>query len=67
MANLDKISPDVITQISALIEQRICRHLGGGPGGQREQHGGIRAVAGLFNRLDPNLNESVLKRSRPTR
>ena len=58
MANLDEISPDVITQISALIEQRL-QTLGGGP--TREQHGGIRAVAELFNRLDPNLSKSVLE------
>lgn len=58
MANLDEISPDVITQISALIEQRL-KTLGGGP--TREQHGGIRAVAELFNRLDPSLSKSVLE------
>ncbi len=58
MANLDEISPDVITQISALIEQRL-QTLGGGP--TREQHGGVRAVAELFNRLDPNLSKSVLE------
>ena len=58
MANLDEISPDVIMQISALIEQRL-QTLGGGP--SREQHGGIRAVAELFNRLDPNLSKSVLE------
>jgi len=57
MANLDEISPDVITQISALIEQRLQTL--GGP--SREQHGGIRAVAELFNRLDPNLSKSVLE------
>ena len=58
MANLDEISPDVITQISALIDQRLTT-LGGGP--SREQHGGVRAVAELFNRLDPNLSKSVLE------
>ena len=57
MANLDEISPDVILQISALIEQRLQTL--GGP--SREQHGGIRAVAELFNRLDPNLSKSVLE------
>ena len=39
MANLDEISPDVITQISALIEQRL-KTLGVA---NREQHGGVRA------------------------
>lgn len=57
MANLDEISPDVITQISTLIEQRL--NTLGGP--NREQHGGIRAVAELFNRLDRNLSKSVLE------
>jgi flagellar motor switch protein FliG len=56
MAALDEISPDVITQISTLIEQRL-RTLGG----HREQHGGIRAVAELFNRLDRNVSKSVLE------
>jgi flagellar motor switch protein FliG len=58
MANLDEISPDVIARISSLIEQRL-QTLGGGP--TREQHGGIRAVAELFNRLDANLSKSVLE------
>ncbi len=56
MARLDEISPEVIAQISALIEQRL-RTLGG----QREQHGGVRAVAELFNRLDRSLSQSVLE------
>jgi flagellar motor switch protein FliG len=57
MANLDEISPDVITRISALIEQRLKTL--GGP--NREQHGGIRAVAELFNRLDRNISKPVLE------
>lgn len=57
MANLDEISPDVITRISSLIEQRLKTL--GGP--NREQHGGIRAVAELFNRLDRNISKSVLE------
>jgi flagellar motor switch protein FliG len=56
MAALDEISPDVITQISTLIEQRLKTL-----GGQREQHGGIRAVAELFNRLDRNVSKAVLE------
>jgi len=56
MAALDEISPDVITQISTLIEQRLKTL-----GGHREQHGGIRAVAELFNRLDRNISKSVLE------
>jgi flagellar motor switch protein FliG len=57
MANLDEISPEVITRISSVIEQRL-KVVGGL---SREQHGGIRAVAELFNRLDPNLSKSVLE------
>jgi flagellar motor switch protein FliG len=56
MAGLDEISPDVITQISTLIDQRLKTL-----GGHREQHGGIRAVAELFNRLDRNVSKSVLE------
>lgn len=57
MANLDEISPDVITRISSLIEQRL-RTLGGY---SREQHGGIRAVAELFNRMDRSVSQPVLE------
>jgi len=57
MANLDEISPDVITQISALIEQRL-KTLGVA---NREQHGGVRAVAELFNRMERNISKSVLE------
>src|SRR5262249_15194438 len=57
MANLDEISPDVITRISTLIEQRLKTL--GGP--SREQHGGIRAGAELFNRLERNISKSVLE------
>jgi flagellar motor switch protein FliG len=57
MANLDEISPDVIAQISTLIDQRLKTL--GGP--NREQHGGIKAVAELFNRLDRNVSKSVLE------
>lgn len=56
MASLDEISPDVITQISTLIDQRLKTL-----GGHREQHGGIRAVAELFNRMDRNVSETVLE------
>jgi flagellar motor switch protein FliG len=57
MANLDEISPDVIAQISALIDQRLMT-LGRG---SREQRGGIRAVAELFNRLDRGVSKTVLE------
>ena len=57
MANLDEISPEVITRISAVIEQRL-KTVGGL---SREQHGGIRAVAELCNRLDRSVSQSVLE------
>ena len=57
MASLDDISPDVITRISSVIEQRL-RTLGGP---SREQHGGVRAVAELFNRLERNVSAPVLE------
>ena len=57
MANLDEISPEVIAQISALIDQRLTT-LGRG---SREQRGGIRAVAELFNRLDRGISKEVLE------
>ena len=57
MAKLDEISLDVITRISALLEQRLKTL--GGP--NREQHGGVRAVANLFNRLDRNISKPVLE------
>jgi flagellar motor switch protein FliG len=57
MASLDDISPDVITRISSVIEQRL-RTLGGP---SRETHGGVRAVAELFNRLERNVSAPVLE------
>lgn len=57
MANLDEISPEVITRISAVIDQRL-KTVGGL---SREQHGGIRAVAELCNRLDRAVSQPVLE------
>jgi flagellar motor switch protein FliG len=56
MASLDEISPEVITRISAIIDQRL-KTVGGL---SREQHGGVRAVAELCNRLDRSVSQSVL-------
>ena len=56
MASLDEISPEVIAQISVLIDQRLTT-LGRG---SREQRGGVRAVAELFNRLDRSISKAVL-------
>jgi flagellar motor switch protein FliG len=57
MASLEDISPDVVSRISTVIEQRL-RALGGP---SREQHGGVKAVAELFNRLDRTLSNPVLQ------
>lgn len=56
MANLDEISPEVMSRISAVIEQRL-KSLGGGA---HESYGGVRAVAELLNRLDRQATQSVL-------
>jgi flagellar motor switch protein FliG len=57
MASLEDISPDVISRISSVIESRL-KALGGVT---REQHGGVRAVAELFNRLERNISGPVLE------
>jgi flagellar motor switch protein FliG len=57
MANLDEISPDVITRISSVIEQRLKPV----SGFSREQHGGVRAVAELCNRLDRSVGQNALE------
>jgi flagellar motor switch protein FliG len=64
MASLHDISPDVISRISTVIDQRLQTL--GGP--NREQHGGVRAVAELFNRLERTISAPVLEtieQSRP--
>src|SRR5262245_55095033 len=58
MASIEDISPDVIGRISSVIDQRL-KSLGGG---SREQHGGVRAVAELFNRLDRSVSQPALER-----
>jgi flagellar motor switch protein FliG len=57
MASLEDISPDVISRISSVIETRL-KSLGGVA---REQHGGVRAVAELFNRLERTVSGPVLE------
>jgi len=58
MASIEDISPDVIGRISSVIDQRL-KSLGGG---SREQHGGVRAVAELFNRLDRGVSQPAIER-----
>jgi flagellar motor switch protein FliG len=57
MASLEDISPDVISRISSVIEMRL-KSLGGP---SLEQHGGVRAVAELFNRLERTVSTPVLE------
>jgi len=57
MANLEEISPEVISRISAVIEQRL-KVLGGGA---HEAYGGVRAVAELLNQLDRSVGQGVLE------
>ena len=57
MASLEEISPDVISRVSSVIEQRL--KMLGGP--SREQKGGIRAVASLFNHLDRTISAPALE------
>lgn len=57
MASIDEILPEVISRISGVIDQRLKAL--GGP--SREQHGGVRAVAELFNRLDRGLSQRTLE------
>lgn len=49
MADLDQISPEIVRSIASVIEQKL-RNLGEL---SRESYGGVRAVANIFNRLDP--------------
>jgi flagellar motor switch protein FliG len=57
MASIEEVSPEVIGRISGLIDQRL-RSLGGAT---REQHGGVRAVAELFNCLDRSVSQPALE------
>ena len=58
MASIEDIAPDVISRISGVIDQRL-KSLGGA---SREQHGGVRSVAELFNRLDRSVSQAALER-----
>ena len=58
LANLGEISPDVVARVSGVIEQKL-RGLGGP---SREQRGGVRAVAELFNCLDRRVSRPALER-----
>lgn len=57
MANLDQISPEIISKIASVIGQKL-KSLGET---SREAYGGVRAVAEMFNRLDPNQSKEILE------
>lgn len=56
MANLDQISPEIISRIAGIIGQKL-KALGEL---SREAYGGVRAVAEMFNRLDSNTSKEIL-------
>ncbi len=58
MANIEQISPDIISKITTILEQKL-RSLGDF---SRESYGGIRAVAELINRLDTKAAASILEK-----
>ena len=60
MANLEKISPDVIGKITSVLEQKI-RSLGDDVS-RGEAYGGIRAVAELINRVDVKTAADILEK-----
>jgi flagellar motor switch protein FliG len=57
MANLDQISPEIISKIASVIGQKL-KALGET---SREAYGGVRAVAEMFNRLDPKQSNEILE------
>jgi len=60
MANLEKISPDVIGKITAVLEQKI-RSLGD-EANRGESYGGVRAVAELINRMEVKIAADILEK-----
>jgi flagellar motor switch protein FliG len=57
MANLDQISPEIVSKIAVIIGQRL-KALGEM---NRESYGGVRAVAEMFNRLDSGTSKDILE------
>jgi flagellar motor switch protein FliG len=57
MANLDQISPEIISKIAAVIGSKL-KVLGEL---SREAYGGVHAVAEMFNRLDSNTSKEILE------
>lgn len=57
MANLDQISPEIISKIAGIIGSKL-KALGEF---SREAYGGVRAVSEMFNRLDSSTSKEVLE------
>ncbi|HEX4594973.1 MAG TPA: flagellar motor switch protein FliG [Bryobacteraceae bacterium] len=57
MANLDQISPEIISKIASIIGQKL-KSLGEL---SRESYGGVRAVSEMFNRLDSATSKEILE------
>jgi len=57
MANLDQISPEIVSKIAIIIGQRL-KALGEM---NRESYGGVRAVSEMFNRLDSGTSKDILE------
>ena len=57
MADLDQISPDIISKIAGIIGQKL-KALGEF---SRESYGGVRAVSEMLNRLDSSTSKEVLE------
>ncbi len=56
MAKLDRISPEIISKVAAIIGQKL-NALGEI---SRESYGGVRAVSEMFNRMDSALSKDIL-------
>ncbi len=56
IAKLEKVSPDVITQI----EEALQREIGRGVGKEQKQVGGIDKVVDLLGHLENNLDSEIL-------
>src|SRR5436190_4343290 len=57
MANLDQISPEIISKLAGIIGQKL-KALGEL---SRESYGGVRAVSEMFNRLDSGTSKEILE------
>ncbi len=57
MATLDQISPEIVTKIAKIVDQKL-KALGEF---SRESYGGVKAVAELFNRLDSHASREILE------